>query len=104
MALLSILAISCFVIPVTSSPLHDTTFVRAARSGILEVRTRQWIEIIIDDKNYGYAPLVISKFKPGVHILKWTSLSSSGEMKFRFESGELRILKDKDFSGLAMRK
>ncbi len=103
MAILSILAISCFVIPVTSRPLHDTTFVRVVRTGTLEVRTRQWIEIIIDGKNYGYAPLVISKFKPGIHLLKWISHSSSGEMKFRFESGELRILKDKDFSHLLMR-
>lgn len=101
MGLLSILAISCFVSPVISTPLSrmDTTSIRSFRTGTLEVRTKKWIEVVIDGKNYGYAPLVISRFKPGVHTLKWTAQSGFGEIKFKFEAGEIRILRDKDFSG-----
>ena len=106
LAFLSVMAICCFVTPVISTPLSllDTNNPLKLKLGKLEVRTKQWIEIIIDKKNYGYSPLIISQFKPGLHNLKWKSLKGSGEMNFKFESGELRILSDKDFAQVANRK
>ena len=106
LAVLSALAVSCFVTPVVSTPLarvEAASLVTSVprRTGSLEVRTKQWIEISIDGKNYGYSPLIIDKLSSGTHRLKWSSFGKSGEFKFKFEAGEMRILTESDFSGLS---
>ena len=106
LAILSALAVSCFVTPVVSTPLvrvenAPLATPQSRRIGSLEVRTKQWIEISIDGKNYGYSPLTIDKLSSGTHRLKWASFSKSGEFKFKFEAGEMRILTESDFSGIS---
>ncbi len=98
-AILTSLAISCFVTPVISTPLARVDISSLpVRNGRLEVRTKSWMRIIIDGKDYGYSPLILERFSAGVHRIKWKAFAKSGEFKFKFEGGEMRILTEKDFS------
>ncbi len=102
---LCILAISCFVIPGVSTPIIKySPTISYSKKAVLEIRTSQWIQVLLDGKNYGFAPITIDKVNPGVHRLKWTSAKASGEMKFKLESGEFRLLSERDFIGLIKRQ
>ncbi len=97
-AMLGALACSCFVTPVVSTPLYRLNpSYSNMREGRLEIRTRRWVYVSIDGKNYGYTPVILSRLRSGVHKLKWASQGKSGEITFKFEAGELRIFTEADF-------
>lgn len=104
-ALLCALAISCFVLPGATAPFPSTlSSALHSKQALLEIRTSQWIEVLLDGKNYGFAPVIMDKLNPGVHRLKWSAAKAHGEFKFKLESGELRILSERDFTGLIKTK
>jgi serine/threonine protein kinase len=108
-ALLCALAVLCFVVPGTTSETATPKILNAmhpahSKKALLEIRTSQWIEVLLDGKNYGFAPIVIDQMNPGIHSMKWNSAKARGEFKFKLESGEWRVLCESDFLGLAKKQ
>ncbi len=98
LALLVVLVTSCFVVPVTSTPLVrlDSNLIKP-RLGHLEIRTKKWYRVFFDGNDLGYSPVILENLRAGIHKLKWQDISKSGELKFKTEPGELRIINDRDF-------
>ena len=76
-----IVALSVMILPAFS---YD----RSEKTASLEVRSHHWLEISIDEKSYGYTPVVIKDLKAGVHRLKWRSAQDSGERQVFLMPGE----------------
>lgn len=62
------------------------------RLAALSIRSHAWIELWLNGKPLGYAPVDIKNLRPGFHRLKWKDLSHEGQIRISLQPGQhLRI-------------
>ncbi len=59
----------------------------------VKIRTKSWIRVAINGKDYGYSPLDL-RLRPGRHQMKWTSLYQKGELILTIRGQKNRIIRD----------
>jgi serine/threonine protein kinase len=62
----------------------------------LELRTQNWVEIEINGKPVGYAPILVRGLKAGSHRLGWKTRLGKGEMQIELQAGEVLKLSEAD--------
>lgn len=60
---------------------------------LVKIRTKSWIRVAINGKDYGYSPLDL-RLRPGRHRMKWTSLYQKGELVLTTRGQKNRIIRD----------
>ncbi len=60
-----------------------------ARTATLEIRSQAWVQITINGKDAGYAPLVISKLRPGKHRISWKTATGQGDLRVEIAAGDV---------------
>lgn len=55
----------------------------------LIVRSENWVQLSVNGKAAGFAPLVITNLRPGNHRISWKSASGAGEWRFQVKAGDV---------------
>jgi hypothetical protein len=76
------------------APLSDET-ARGDRATLV-VRSQRWMEIRVNGRDLGFAPLEIRGLKPGTHRIQWKSSETTGEMRLTLSSGQRRSISERD--------
>jgi serine/threonine protein kinase len=69
---------------------------RGISTAELEIRSHQWLEVFIDGKSVGYAPVHILGISAGEHVLKWRSAGGFGGKAVHFAPREVKRLRAAD--------
>ncbi len=64
------------------------------KRAVLVLRSQRWVEIQINGRRMGYAPLEVRDMRPGSHRISWKSSSAAGETRLFLRPGQRRVITD----------
>ena len=84
----TVAALALTLISALSAPVRaEAPLISLAAPSAVDVRSQHWLEIELNGRRVGYAPISIGDLKPGPHRLYWRGPRGSGEFRFDLRAG-----------------
>jgi serine/threonine protein kinase len=97
-SLMALLASSFLLIGVSRAGAPS---LEKAQRGTLEVRSMRWLEVSLNGRPIGYAPVQVQNLHPGRHRLSWKSATGAGETMVLIKEGAKVLLREPDLIALS---
>lgn len=78
-------------IMLTGAGRADAPALGRDQRGVLQVRSQKWLEVALNGRAIGFAPVTVENVHPGTHRISWKSATGAGEARVLIRPGE-RIL------------